>query len=346
MRVRYTRRSGYSIVELMIATTLFVVVMVSSLALMERDAHLSKSTLSITAIEDQSTQMLYRIERELADGLIDTPKIVLGNAMTANETGQMVVADTLGFPPSGLLVVSRGRPNEEIIAYSGIDPTVPAFTGLTRAQGCTQASAHPASPPNTVYWIGLAEPIANQTNPPAASFDGVSDEEGLNVFYVGRGSGISYRIPVDPAGGTNVLNGEDIQWGTELGGTQITSGWAAIQFVAVRTVDESVTGDDINKDGDRGDVFDVGQLRRRLWDTANPGAPVEDLGLGPTAVLQERCNWGGDLDADGSSDPIFLWDPTTRQLHIRLFLFGQGVKDMPIVRRIESVMFLRNESGL
>jgi hypothetical protein len=347
-RTREHRKAGYSIIELMIATTLFVVVMVSSLALMERDAHLSRSTLAITAIEDQSTQMLYRIERELADALVSTPRAVLRTPLNAGETGRLEIDDHLMFPPVGQLVVSRGTNDREVIAYTGLDTTPGdlAFTGLTRGQACTTDVTHAVTPTNDVYWVGLAEPIVNQTNPPPSSFDGIASEEGVGVLFVGSGIGISYRVPVDPAGGTNFIAGEDVQWGATVGGNQITTGWAAIVYVPTGTINEATTGDDLNEDGDALDVFDVGQLRRFLWDTANPVAVVDDLGLGPRTILQEQCNWGGDLDGDSFDDPMFLWDEDTRQLHVRLFLVGTSVRDLPIVRRVESVMFLRNENAL
>ncbi len=335
---------GYSLVELTVAMSLFVVVMVSSIALMERDANLSRSTLSITAVEDQSTQMLYRIERELAESLIDSPRAILTTPLNPGDTAQILVGGTLGFPEFGQLLLSRGLPEEEIVAYAGLDASGSAFNGLTRGGGCTPDGAHAIN--MEILWIGFAEPIVDQVAPPATSFDGRANEEGVTVFYRGRGAGISYRIPVDPTGGTNVLNGEDILWGAVVGGVSRITGWAAIEFVPSQTVSEADTGDDINQDGDAVDVFDIGQLRRRVWDTAVPGGIVDDLGLGPTAILQERCNWGSDLDADGFEDPIFFWDPNSRQLHIRLFVIGRGVSDLPIVRFVESVLFLRNENAL
>ena len=101
---------------------------------------------------------------------------------------------------------------------------------------------------------------------------------------------------------------------------------------------------DVNQDGDRVDVFDVGQLRRVNWDVTNPNLN-DDVGLGPSAVLQERCNWGGDLDSDGSDDPLFLWNPDTNELHVRIFILGLTKSGLPIVRRVESVLYLRNEAA-
>ena len=58
-----TTRAGFTMVEILVTGTLFTVIMLSSMALMERDAHLSESTLSLAALEDRSGQMLHRIDR-------------------------------------------------------------------------------------------------------------------------------------------------------------------------------------------------------------------------------------------------------------------------------------------
>jgi hypothetical protein len=337
-------RSGYSIIELVVATTLFVIVMGSSMALMERDAHLSRSTLTMTAIEDQSTQMLYRIERELADSLVESPTAILTTPFAAGETATLTVDSTLGFPESGALLLSRDTGATEVVRYAGIGAGQTSFVGLTRGLACTNDTTHPIG--MELLWTGLAESIVNQVAPPASAFDGIALEQGVGLFYRGAGTGVSYRVPIDPAGGTDYLNGEDIQWGATFRGNPILSGWMAIEYVPIRSFTEAETGDDVNGDGDTNDTFDVGQLRRRIWDTANPGGAVDDLGLGPSAILQEQCNWGGDLDGDGFNDPMFLWDEPSRTLHVRLFLVGRSVRDLPIVRRVESVMFLRNENGL
>ena len=52
------------------------------------------------------------------------------------------------------------------------------------------------------------------------------------------------------------------------------------------------------------------------------------------------------MDGDGFEDPIFLWDPATRELRVRLFILGMSVDEVPIVRRVEAAQFLRNEQEL
>jgi len=339
-----SNRAGFTLVEILVTGSLFTVIMLSSMALMERDATLSESTLSLAALEDRSGQMLHKIEREMADALISAPTAVLATPLLPSTTSEAIVSSTLGFPEQGFLMLSRGTADYEIASYDSLGPGIDRFSALTRGLACTDDSSHSIN--MEIVWAGLAEAIADQTTPPASSFDGIALEEGTGVFFRGSGTGISFRVPVDPAGGTNYLSGEDIQWGSVVGNVPLLSGWSSIEFVPNTTFDETTTGDDINNDGDTLDSFDVGQLRRKSWDTNNPGGIVDDLGLGPTAILQERCSWGSDLDNDGFEDPIFLWNEQTRTLHIRLFLIGRSVRDLPIVRRVESVLFLRNENAL
>jgi hypothetical protein len=119
----------------------------------------------------------------------------------------------------------------------------------------------------------------------------------------------------------------------------------AIVFEGRDVYVEADTRDDLNGDGDTADAFEIGQLRRLTWDATNTGT-FEELGLGPSNVIQERCNHGGDLDGDGFADPLFLWNADTNLLHVRLFLLGASRRDMPVVRKVESVLFLRNEAEL
>ena len=68
-----------------------------------------------------------------------------------------------------------------------------------------------------------------------------------------------------------------------------------------------------------------------------------DIGIGPSAVLQERCAWGSDLDGDGNDDPLFLVNETRRTVHVRLHVIGLSNPERPITRSLESVFFLRND---
>lgn len=337
---RFNERSGMTIMELTVASSIIAIILLSSFALLERDVNLSQSTVGISVAEMKAQQMLRKIEGELADARGATLNAVVTAQCAATDTTHVQVDSTLGFPDQGILLVNRGTASEERIRYGSLEATGLHFRNLMRGQLCTGASTHEHG--TEIMWLGLAEPLELQTNPPAGTWDGVALEPTGQVFFRGDGTGFSYRIPVDPTGGTDYLDGDEIRWGALVGDTQSTTGWNAIHFEPRFTFDESVTNDDINNDGDTVDVFDVGQLRRRTWDTSDPNLVAADLGLGPTTVLQERCNYGSDLDGDGFDDPIFLWDPDLRRLHVRLYILGSTRSDVPIVRRVESMIFLRN----
>ncbi|MEM7518667.1 MAG: hypothetical protein AAF368_17310, partial [Planctomycetota bacterium] len=141
---------------------------------------------------------------------------------------------------------------------------------------------------------------------------------------------------------TDFLDGINLRWGATVNGASTLDGYHSVQFIPSLQISEAASGDDINRDGDRLDVFDVGQLRRFTWDASDPDVAREDLGLGPNTILQESGAWGSDLDGDGFEDPMFFWDEDSRRLQIRLFVLGRTRADTPIVRRVESTVFLRN----
>ncbi len=331
------------------ATSILVVILLSVFAVIERDSSLARSTLGITVAEMRAQQMLRRLQGDLADARGENPIASITASLGAADTDALTVDWTLGFPDQGTLLLGRGTQNEERIRYSGLSADRTQFLGLERGADCTAGATHAAG--EELLWAGLAEPLALQQNPPAETFDGIANEPSGPVFFRGDGTGFSYRVPVDPDGNVppNYLDGDELRWGAWIrsgpGGALApsTDGWSAVVFVPVYEVREDETGDDINGDGDAEDVFDVGQIRRRNWSTADPNVPVFDLGLGPTAVLQEQCAYGSDLDGDGFDDPIFLWDRERRRLHVRLFILGRSVQNQPIVRRVESLIFLRNE---
>lgn len=335
--VRTTRRSGFTLVEALIAGTVLSIVLLTAYGMLQHDAQLSRSTLGISIAETRCQSMVTEFERELADARGASPIAVQTGALPSNGT-LVTVSSTLGFPPSGLLLVDRGTAAAERVSYGALDAT--RFLNLTRGEQCTNPASHATT--TEILWAGLAQPIELQTNPAPNLYDGRARVGGRTVFFRGDGSGFSYRVPTDPAGGRDFIDGGDLRWGATVRGVPTLDGWYALQFEPRDTLDERASDSDVNGDGDRLDVFDVGQLRRRAWDTANPGAPADDLGMGPTVLLQERCRWGRDLDGDGFDDPMFLWDAERRQLSIRLFVVGRTDHSQPIVRKLEATIFLRN----
>ncbi len=340
---RHARRAGYSLIELLITSALFAIVMLSAIGMIRSGKKFSYSALQATAVEDLAQQMLFRFTHEFANASVrQLPRAALDADVASGATAMLSVTSTLPFPPQGTLVIEPRTASEERVSYASF-ANEKQFIDITRGQQCTQPSDHDDGAP--VEWSGLAIPSAEQNNPPASEFDGIALEDGTPVFFQGDGTGFSYRVPVDPAGGNNVMQGDDLHWGSIVplsGPTE--SGWSAIYFQPKTEFDEATERHDLNGDGDQLDVFDIGQLRRVRWDTTD-ATREEDSGMGPSIIVQEQCNWGGDLDADGFDDPLFLWDPATRLLHVRLTLIGAS-NERPIVRVVETVMFLRNEPEL
>lgn len=339
-------RRGATLIEIMITMTLLTVILLSSMAMVESGRRFSQSTIGISTAEEFSQQMLFKVENELsnASGLELTG--VLSSAFAGDAVDGLELDSTLGFPPRGRLLLGRGTAVEERIEYARLDGDQETIGAITRGIHCTKAFPHAKQ--SELIWMGLAEPLPReaQDNPPASEWDGRAEENGEEVFFRGDGTGFAYRVPIDPAGDGNYLNGDDLFWGAKLSTGVTLTGYHVLYYDPKTTISEAESLEDLNEDGDQDDIFDVGQIRRLSWDATDPTGQVDDVGLGPTVLLQEQCNWGGDLDGDGFDDPIFLWDKDTNQLHVRLFVLGWAMKQMPIVREVDSVMFLRNEPEL
>jgi len=337
---KQTRRAGFTLVETAIAATLFGLVVMGIVMVSVRDDQMAKSTLTIGVAEVRAQQMLAALQDEFVHARGAAPRAVLTVNLASNDTTGLTVDSTLGFPNSGILLIDRGNGSVERLSYSGLDGTGSRFLGLARGLQCTTAGGHGQGA--DVLWGGLAEPILLQQNPSANLFDGRARGSTGPVFFRGDGTGFSYRVPVDPAGGDDYLVGGDVRWGATVGNLQTATGWAAVVFEPRFTYEEATIQHDLNADGDTADTFDVGQLRRRTWNTADATIQASDLGLGPTVIVQERCNWGGDLNGDGFDDPMFLWDANTRRLHVKIHVLGMNSTNAPIMRAVETTVFLRN----
>jgi hypothetical protein len=347
MRARRTPgrgpRRGYTLLEVVITSTLFTVVILASVSLLERDRDLSRSMLNMSHVELMSQDMLFDLERELANSYGANPIAVAKIALDAGST-ELRVDSTLDFPPAGSFVIDRGTTREEVIGYSGLSDTKDLLTGLQRGLDCTQPIAHEEG--TEALWAGLAEPLEEQPPADPAAADGVALEDSGPVYYRGTGTGFSYRVPVDPDGKLKFLVEDEISWGGTVPGApdaEAVHGWNAIYFEPRLLFEEATHKDDVNNDGDTSDVYDVGQLKKVVWNVEEPDQKPFSVALGPMNVLQERCHHGSDLDHDGFEDPMFLWDSKFNALHVRLFLIGLSDAEAPVTRKVESVMYLRNK---
>jgi prepilin-type N-terminal cleavage/methylation domain-containing protein len=334
------RTRGFTLVELAIASAVLAVILSIGFGIVVREHRMTRATVAIGVAEVHAQDMLNRLAREIADAEGELPHAFLASNLGAGATGSVDVDSTLGFPDAGILLVERGTGSMERIAYDSLGAGTGTFRGLARGVQCTDAHSHPQGA--SVLWGSLAQVLPLSGTPPPSDYDGRALEPEGPSFFVGDGTGFSFRLPTDPNGGTDVMQGDSIRWGAVAGGAPTLSGWAALEFVPVSLVTEQELHVDLNHDGDETDTFEVGQIRARAWDTANPGTPASDIGLGPPVILQELCRRGHDLDGDGYDDPIFLWDPIEGRLHVRLFVLGRSKGEVPAVRKVETTIFLRN----
>jgi len=335
------QRSGYSLLELTFSVSIYALILLTTLGMLERDTHLSQSVLSTSHVEQMAQELIYRLKGELANAQGANPMAIVTADLGDMETQILRVDSTLGFPNTGTLILDRGTNSEERIQYAELEDTEEFFVSLARGEQCTDQHAH--APGTELIWAGLAEPLAQQESPSPDQYDGRTMGILGPVYFRGDGTGFSYRKPVDPAGGLDVMVGDKLKWGSVVNNVPTLDGWSALAFQPRYTFSEVQTDRDLNHDGDKLDVFDVGVIGRRRWVSGDASWTTDEINMGPAAVLQEQCSWGSDLDSDGFDDPIFLWDKDTRQLQIRLFVVGGVSTGNPIVRKVESTIFLRNE---
>jgi prepilin-type N-terminal cleavage/methylation domain-containing protein len=335
---RQTR--GFTLVELAIASAVLAVVLTIGFGIVVREHRMTRSAVAIGVAEVHAQDMLNRLTRVIGDAEGELPRALVATNLGAGATGSLDVDTTLGFPDQGILLLERGTGSMERIAYDALGAGGASFRGLARGVQCTSAHGHTQGA--SVLWGSLAQVVPLSGSPPPSDYDGRALEPEGQSFFVGDGTGFSYRLPTDPNGGTDVLQGDGIRWGAVAGGAPTLTGWAALVFVPVSIVSEDEIHVDLDHDGDETDTFEVGQIRARAWDTANPATPASDIGLGPPVILQELCGHGHDLDGDGYDDPIFLWNPIEGRLHVRLFVLGRSKGEVPAVRKVETTLFLRN----
>jgi len=302
---------------------------------------LAQSSLSTGHVELMAQELLYKLRHELTNAQGANPEAIITATLDDQTETSLRVDSTLGFPNAGTLILDRGLQSEERLQYNSLEDTEEYFNVLERGLQCTTASDHNEG--TELIWAGLAEPIAQQSSPETELYDGIANGVLGPVYFRGDGTGFSYRKPVDPMGGKDYLSGDKLKWGSEVGGTPLLNGRSCLTYKVKREFSEITTRVDINKDGDKLDVFDIGTIVLQRWVAGDSSVETDEYGMGPAAVLQERCNYGGDLDDDGFDDPLFLWDKETRQLQIKLYVIGGIANNNPIVRQVQTSIFLRNE---
>ena len=334
-------RAGFSLLELIVAVAILGGVLYTITSSIDREQRALDALASRTNDVMRGQLLIGRIDDLLSEGQGTLPDAWLAEQVDASETSRLDVDSTLGFPDRGTVIVEPGGSREERIDYEGLRTSgEPRFLELRRGVQCTNGELHPVG--SAVLWSGVAYAIANQSSPPASAYSGRSLERGVPVYFRGDGQGFSFRVPVDPAGSGSPLDGLEVQWGARLRGQELATGRCALVYEPVDTVREPELSTDLNGDGDQIDEFDLGEIHLQIWDTSDGGLEPQEISLGGAKILQEVCAPGGDIDGDGFEDPIFLWDPETGRLRVRLFLASVRPGQVPVVERLETVLHLRN----
>jgi len=334
--------AGFSLVEVIIASTIMTVILLGVTSATYKQSQALSAQAQRAFVESRTTQFVARLESELRVAQGFTPTAWLVGGIGSGTGGTIRVDTTLGFPDEGRLLIDRGTAWVEVIAYEEFDDSPASFWNLGRGTQCTTDLAHADG--TQVYWASMAEAIEDQVSPSPDQYDGIASELSGPVYFRGDGTGFSFKVPTDPSGGTDFLSDGEVQWGAMISGQPVLGGHSCLRFEPVAVVTEAGRSTDLNGDGDEDDTFDLGRIRWRSWDPADPDLPSSEFGLGPTVILQERCNWGGDLDNDGFSDPIFLWMPATNQLHIRMRIIAGRLNNITTTRVIDSLLYLRNRT--
>lgn len=299
-RVAASGNAGFTM--LAVLGGLFVVSLVLSGFLFALHAEVGHSRYVVR--HSHGLELVARLERELAEAEALVPDTFLSAPLNADGAPAVKLRSTVGFPDRGTLLVARGESGEERIVYNRIEPREDLLSGLVRGS-CGVPQSHARG--TTARWAGTAEWIEDQHTPSAHEYDGVSKESFGPRYFRGDGTGI-------------VLRG---------------ARWFALRYSTVATLTEAERRFDFNGDRDFEDSFHIGSIRIRSWDPERPNESTEVSVCNPV-VLQERCAAGSDLDGDGFEDPIFLFDPDSGLLRIRLFLLDGSPGGLPVVKRYET----------
>jgi type II secretory pathway pseudopilin PulG len=131
------------------------------------------------------------------------------------------------------------------------------------------------------------------------------------------GTSIQYSLPVSAGESGAFLDGEgNLIWGVEDIDGVTLGGTVKLAFVQDRTLSEAdASQGDLNGDGDRADTFVLGHLTR----TSSNG---HRLAMPRVDVLLPSANKGGDVDGNGTNDPLFSVHPTRNEITVRLARFN------------------------
>ena len=334
------RLAGFTLVEMMIALSIVSIIMLATMASLQREAT-SISELQRLSYSERLIQDLFtKIEQRLDFGQGLNPTSSLTSGINAGSTGSLALQDPLGFPYEGTVIIEPGTASEERIEYANLVPGTSELVTLTRGANGTTPTSHPSN--SLIVWEGAAYPTDDQLSPAPGTFDGQTNDMRGPVFFRGDGVGFTYRRPIDPARTGTFIDSGGIRWGATIGGADSIDGCACLVFSPIAVITEAQRNFDINSDGDMDDTFDLGGITDLAWNTSDPTLGTSSLELVSPILLQERDNYASDMDGDGLDDPMFLWSPESGRLRIRMFALLGDVNSRDIVKRFETVLYLRN----
>jgi prepilin-type N-terminal cleavage/methylation domain-containing protein len=155
------------------------------------------------------------------------------------------------------------------------------------------------------------------------------------------GSVLVFQVPADLDGSGTVLdkNG-DCEFGITDDG-KISTGSINFQFVQNKgtivgdVLNEKNLRRDLNNDGDQNDVFDRGRIMRATTRIGSSPRTVSGFW-----IVQPNSNWGGDIDGDGSPDPIF--SVSGKRVSINLWMIATDQSGMQHLVHCQTSVQCRN----
>lgn len=335
---RLHKRSGLTLIELVIAGAILAVMTVALTMSLERQSRSMQGRTAASSVELNAEILLDRMVSRLKFARWADTRTQLAGSID-NGQGAFDVEEIAGFPPSGNLILESGIDSPEVVTYAQLDPGNLSFVGVQRGTQCTSSSTWPDG--TAVHWEGLALYTTDQVAPDPDDMDGISMEMGREVFYLGGGTGLVFQAPIRDAAGTILYEADgDLAYGAAVNGVDENEGYYALVFEQTGAIVEEALAMDLNFDGDEEDLFDLGHIRLLTWRADDPDS-VETAVFSQNSIVQEACNYGSDLDGDGFDDPMFLLDPNTGRLRVRIFSFS-GWAGTSGFHRDELTVFLVN----
>lgn len=334
-------RSGFTLIEVVIAFSVMTVILLATSSVLRRETQGINELQNMAYSERVMENAFSRILRTIQFARGFTPETSLLSTLTGDETEEVVLGDTSGFPDGGFIVIDRGAGTEETVEYGDLATVGSKLLNLDRGADGSQSRGHGAGA--SVTWSGLARPIANQTDPSASDYDGQTDDLRGEIYFIGRGAGLSYQVPVDPEHTGSFLGSSGPRWGSQVAGGEVEGAYGAVSFVRSIEITEAERKFDLNRDGDQDDTFDLGRIVLQGW-SGNPAESIR-INLTPSIILQEKWAYGSDLDGDGFEDPMFLWTGAQGRLRLRFFVLAGTVNGHEVIRRFETIIHLRNGSA-